>query len=69
MPVLDICRLELTPDGKITRLVRGTTPGSTVDISNPVVSPDGKWLAFQRSDNASPDIGEGFGLYLLKLGD
>ncbi|MCB2074384.1 MAG: PD40 domain-containing protein [Novosphingobium sp.] len=69
LPVLDICRLELTPDGKITRLVRGTTPGSTVDISNPVVSPDGKWLAFQRSDNASPDIGEGFGLYLLKLGD
>lgn len=67
MPPLDICRLELRENGAMTRLVRGTTPGSTSDISNPVVSPDGKWLVFQRSDSGTGEIGEGYGLYLLKL--
>lgn len=67
LPPLDICRLGLTPNGKMTLLVRGTTPGSTGDISNPIVSPDGKWLVFQRSDNTSGEIGEGYGLYMLRL--
>ena len=67
LPELDICRLDLRPDGPITRIVRGRVPGSTSDVSNPVVSPDGKWLVFQRSDSASPDIGEGYGLYRLRL--
>jgi Tol biopolymer transport system component len=48
-------------------LVRGRTPGSTDDISNPIVSPDGKWLVFQRSNSASGDIGEGYGIYRLRL--
>jgi hypothetical protein len=39
----------------------------TADISNPVVSPDGRWLAFQRSDSSAGEIGEGQGLYLLRL--
>ena len=69
MPPLDICRLELKQNGSMTRLVRGTTPGSTSDISNPIVSPDGKWLVFQRSDGAAGEIGEGYGVYLLRLSD
>lgn len=67
IPPLDVCRLELTENGSIKRLVRGTTPGSTSDISNPIVSPDGKWLVFQRSDGAGGEIGEGYGVYLLRL--
>ncbi|WP_188770927.1 PD40 domain-containing protein [Novosphingobium endophyticum] len=67
LPPLDICRLQLTPNGKMTLLVRGTTSGATGDISNPIVSPDGKWLVFQRSDSASGEIGEGYGLYMLRL--
>jgi hypothetical protein len=69
LPPLDICRLELRPGGEMTPLVTGTVPGQTGDVSNPVVSPDGKWLAFQRSDHTSGDIGEGYGLYLLPLED
>lgn len=59
LPPLDICRLEFKPDGAISRLVIGTKSGSSQDISNPVVSPDGKWLAFQRSNRDDPDIGGG----------
>lgn len=69
LPELDICRLELRPGGKLDRIVIGREPGSTSDVSNPVVSPDGKWLVFQRSDSASTDIGEGYGLYRLRLAD
>jgi hypothetical protein len=69
LPPLDICRLELEPNGAVSRLVAGTTPGSTSDVSNPVVSPDGKWLAFQKSDAVSGEIGEGYGLYLMKIVD
>ncbi len=68
LPELDICRLELEHGGSMTRLVRGVVPGSTSDISNPVVTPDGKSLIFQRSDSAAPDIGEGYGIYILPLG-
>lgn len=67
LPVLDICRIELEENGALTRIVRGHSAGSTSDISNPVVSPDGRWLVFQRSDSASSDIGEGYGLYRLRL--
>ncbi len=69
LPPLDICRLELKPNGSLVLLVRGTTPGSTSDISNPIVSPDGKWLVFQRSDGTAGEIGEGYGIYLLRLAD
>jgi Tol biopolymer transport system component len=67
LPELDICRLELREGGALSVLVRGRTPGSTDDISNPIVSPDGKWLVFQRSNSASGDIGEGYGIYRLRL--
>jgi hypothetical protein len=69
LPELDICRLELREDGRLSILARGRSPGSTSDISNPVVSPDGKWLVFQRSDSASSDIGEGYGVFRLRLSD
>ncbi|RYD90806.1 MAG: hypothetical protein EOP61_28780 [Sphingomonadales bacterium] len=67
LPPLDICRLELRENGELSLLVRGTTPGSSIDICNPVVSPDGRWLAFQRSDAMNGEIGEGYGLYLMPL--
>jgi hypothetical protein len=69
LPELDICKLDLREGGVLSLLVRGRTPGSTSDISNPVVSPDGRSLVFQRSDSASGDIGEGYGLYRLPLKD
>ena len=69
LPELDLCRLELRENGALSVLVRGRTPGSTDDISNPIVSPDGKWLVFQRSNSASGDIGEGYGVYRIGLDD
>lgn len=69
LPPLDICRLELKPDGALTPLIVGAAPGATSDISNPVVSPDGKWIVFQKSDSASNEVGEGYGLYRLKVAD
>lgn len=50
VPPLDICRLELVPNGELSRLVIATAPGSTRKASNPVVSPDGKFIAFQQAD-------------------
>lgn len=67
LPELDICKLDLRENGKMSVLLRGRTPGSTSDISNPVVTPDGKWLVFQRSDSASGEIGEGYGIYRYRL--
>lgn len=67
LPELDICKLELREGGQTAILMRGRTPGSTSDISNPIVSPDGKWLVFQRSDSASGEIGEGYGVYMYRL--
>jgi Tol biopolymer transport system component len=34
--------------------------------SNPVVSPDGKWMAFQSARNNEP-AGVGHGIFLMKL--
>ncbi|RYD60028.1 MAG: hypothetical protein EOP60_00330 [Sphingomonadales bacterium] len=69
LPPLDICRLELKAGGggALTRIVRGAEPGRAQDISNPVISPDGKWVAFQRSVRDDPDIGGGNGVFLLRL--
>ncbi|MCE7798286.1 hypothetical protein LWE61_17250 [Sphingobium sufflavum] len=67
LPALDICALELRPGGTVSRMVVGTKPGSSADISNPVVSPDGQWMAFQRSDSGSGEIGEGYGLLMTKI--
>ena len=67
LPELDICKLDLREGGQLSILMRGRVPGTTSDISNPIVSPDGKWLVFQRSDSASGDIGEGYGIYMYRL--
>jgi Tol biopolymer transport system component len=34
--------------------------------SNPVVSPDGKWIAFQSARSKDP-AGVGYGIFLLKV--
>lgn len=69
LPPLDICRLELTSGGggAMQRMVRGAEPGRAQDISNPVISPDGKWVAFQRSVRDDPDIGGGNGVFLMQI--
>lgn len=67
VPPLDICRLELVPNGKLSRLLVGTEPGSTKKVSNPVVSPDGKSIAFQSGDASIGEFGEGGGIYLMRL--
>jgi hypothetical protein len=67
LPPLDLCRLQLQQNGSLTPLVKGTMPQSTWGISNPVISPDGRWIAFQRSNSADADIGGGSGVYLAKL--
>lgn len=67
LPELDICRLDLREEGEISVLMKGRVEGSTADISNPIISPDGKWLVFQRSDSASGIIGEGYGIYRYRL--
>jgi hypothetical protein len=66
LPPLDICRLELKPGGTLSLLVKGVAPDGT-HVSNPVVSPDGKWLAFQRSTSDNPDVGAGDGIYLMPM--
>lgn len=67
IPPLDTCRLELQPNGAMTPLVVATAPGDTRGVSNPVISPDGQWIALQRSDSADPDFGAGDGVYLLRI--
>jgi hypothetical protein len=67
LPPIDICRLELKPSGLMTRLIVGTVPGSTRHVSNPVVSPDGKWVAFQSGDSSVGEEGEGLGVYLMRI--
>lgn len=69
LPPLDICKLEMKPDGALTPLVVATQPGSMRSISNPVVSPDGKWLAFQMSERGTGEIGEGMGIYRVRIAD
>jgi hypothetical protein len=67
LPPLDICRLPMRPNSQMTPLVVATAPGSARGVSNSVVSPDGRWIALQRSDSNDPDIGSGAGVYLLRV--
>lgn len=69
LPALDICRLELVPNGTLSPLVIGTQPGTPRGISNSVVSPNGRWIAFQRSDVGVGEPGEGQGVYLARTPD
>lgn len=61
---LKLCRLDLTEGGEMRPIIASSPklPG----ISNPVVHPDGKHLAFQ-TDDGNGDIGEGMGIWLLPL--
>lgn len=62
---IDIWRLKLEPDS--ADFVRLTRWGDfqSFKASNPVVSHDGKWIAFQSARNDEP-AGVGHGIFLLK---
>lgn len=63
---IDIWKLKLEPNsGDFERLTRwGDYDG--YKASNPVVSPDGKWIAFQSARSKDP-AGVGYGIFLLKV--
>ena len=63
---IDLWKLRLEPNS--TDFVRMTRWGDYegYKASNPVVSPDGKWFAFQSARNDEP-AGVGHGIFLLKL--
>jgi Tol biopolymer transport system component len=63
---IDIWKLRLVPNS--TDFVRLThwADYESFKASNPVVSPDGKWIAFQSARNDEP-AGVGHGIFLLKL--
>lgn len=67
IPPLDICRVEMAEDSELPVLLPGTITGLPGDICNPVISPDGRWMVFQRSDSQSGEIGEGYGLYIVSV--
>jgi WD40-like Beta Propeller Repeat len=63
---IDIWKLRLEPNSKdFVRLTRwGDYDG--YKASNPVVSPDGNWVAFQSARSVDP-AGVGYGIFLMKL--
>ena len=63
---IDLWKLALEPNS--TDFVRLTRWGDYegYKASNPVVSPDGQWIAFQSARNDEP-AGVGHGIFLLKL--
>lgn len=63
---IDLWKLRLEPNSAdFVRMTRwGDYEG--YKASNPVVSPDGKWFAFQSARNDEP-AGVGHGIFLLKL--
>ena len=63
---IDIWKLKLDPAS--TDFIRLTRWGDYegYKASNPVVSPDGKWIAFQSARNNEP-AGVGHGIFLLRL--
>ncbi len=65
---IDLWKLRLVPGS--TNFVRMTHWGDYegYKASNPVVSPDGKWFAFQSARNDEP-AGVGHGIFLYRLGD
>lgn len=66
-PLIDICRLELRPNGPITKLIKGTKEDTPRTVSNPVISPDGKWVAFQEGDTRHGEWGDGHGIFLMPI--
>lgn len=63
---IDIWKLKLEPNS--TNFVRMTRWGDYdgYKASNPVVSPDGQWMAFQSGRSVDP-AGVGYGIFLMKL--
>jgi dipeptidyl aminopeptidase/acylaminoacyl peptidase len=63
---IDLWKLKLVPDSQdFVRMTRwGDYPG--YKASNPVVSPDGRTIAFQSARNKDA-AGVGYGIFLLKL--
>lgn len=63
---IDLWRLRLEPNsGDFVRLTRwGDYEG--YKASNPVVSPDGRWIAFQSARSTDP-AGVGYGLFLYRI--
>ncbi len=63
---IDIWKLKLEPNS--TDFVRLTRWGEYLGYkaSNPVVSPDGRTMAFQSARSSDP-AGVGYGIFLLKL--
>ena len=62
---IDIWKLKLDGSGEITRLTYfSDTPG--YKASNPVVSDDGKWMAFQMA-RSTEAAGVGHGIFLYDL--
>jgi Tol biopolymer transport system component len=64
---IDLWKLTLVPNGgAFVRMTRwGDYEG--YKASNPTVSPDGKWFAFQSARNNDP-AGVGYGIFLYRLG-
>ncbi|WP_197277246.1 PD40 domain-containing protein [Sphingomonas profundi] len=62
---LDLCRLDLVPNGRLTRLTHFLDYGKH-RVSNPVVSPDGGSIAFQFG-RAGDEAGVGMGILLMPM--
>jgi WD40 repeat protein len=63
---LDICRLGLTPDSTDYRRLTHVLDYGRWKASNPVVSPDRHWVAFQ-SGRAFDEPGVGRGIFIMPL--
>jgi hypothetical protein len=63
---LDLCRLALTPDSPDYRRLTNVLDYGGWKVSNPVVSPNGRSIAFQ-SGRAYEEHGVGHGIFLMPL--
>lgn len=62
---IDICRLDLRAGGAMSLLI-GAEAGETRKVNNPVVSPDGRWMAFATASIEQP-LGSGDGIMRVAL--
>jgi hypothetical protein len=69
IPPLDMCKLELKPNGKMQRLLPHIAKDALGEFSNPVISPDGQWAVFQKSAATDTEYGVGQGLFMARLPD
>jgi Tol biopolymer transport system component len=63
---IDIWKLRLVPGSEDFVRLTHWADYEGYKASNPVVSPDGKWIAFQSARNNEP-AGIGHGIFLLKI--